>query len=194
MKKVVEEVNNEFNGSVAKKEVKGKRIKKRSTLLISKKVVAVLILLLLVVVVWSMLQVRINESHFDKEKAQLMERNEIIIDSLQIEHLTFSTVVFSWSVRSELLRNNTENVNQLLTEFVKKSGANLVQVIDADDNTILLSSDKKFENTTYLGAFPEEIWETVRLKEKDADKVFTPVMGFSSMIGILLVVRNREVD
>lgn len=194
MKKVVEEVNNEFNGSVARKEVKAKRGRNLGVMLKSNKAVAVLILLLLVVIVWAFVQARINEHHFNKEKAQLIDSFEITLDSLQIKHLMFETVVFSWSVRSELLRDNTENLNQLLTVFVRESGADLVQVINAADNTILLSSDKKFENTTYLGPFPEDITETVRVNDQDAVKLFTPVMGFSSMIGILLVVRNREMD
>lgn len=194
MKKEIEEVNNGFDGSETRKEVNAKRSSKLGAIMKSNKAVAVLILLLLVVIVWSMIQVRINESRFNKEKAQLIEHNDRVIDSLKNEHLAFATEVFSWSVRSELLRDNTENLNQLLTAFVKESGADLVQVINAADNTILLSSDKKFENTTYLGPFPEDITETVRVNDQDAVRLFTPVMGFSSTIGILHVVRNREMD
>lgn len=194
MKKVVDVVNNEFDGSKTKNEVSAKHSSMLGAIMKSNKAIAVLILLLFVVIVWSMIQVRINESRFNKEKAQLIERNEIVIDSLKNEHLAFVSEVFSWSVRSELLRDNTENLNQLLTVFVKESGADLVQVINAADHTILLSSDKKFENTTYLGPFPDDVTETVRTDEQGVLKLFTPVMGFSSMMGILLVVRNREMD
>ena len=112
------------------------------------KVATVLTVLLLVVFIWFSIKIRINEKNFNNEKTQLITQYESKIDSLQIKHLEFATEVFSWSVRSELLRNNTENLNQLLSIFVRQSGADLVQLVNPKDNIVLLSSDKKFEGTT----------------------------------------------
>jgi len=191
MKNKVEKEGNEANGVATQKENSGKRGSKLSAFLKRKKAFISLCIALIVAIVWFMIQLRVNESHFNKEKAQLIHHYEITIDSLQIRHLTFATEVFSWSVRSELLRNNAENLNQLLTEFVKESGADLVQVINPANNVILLSSDKKFENITYTGLLPKDFKETVSIKDEEEVKIFTPVMGFNSMIGILLVVRER---
>jgi len=156
------------------------------------KVSSVLALLLLIVFVWLFVKIRINERNFQNEKTELINQHSIFIDSLQINHLEFATEVFSWSVRSELIRNNTENINQLLTIFVKESEADLVQLIDPEGYTILLSSDKKYEGKEYSGDLNFELNSTIILKTSKDVKIITPVMGFNSKIGILIVELTRK--
>lgn len=156
------------------------------------KAATVLTIALLVVFIWLSVKIRINEKNFNNEKTQLITQYESKIDSLQIKYLKFATEVFSWSVRSELLRKNTENLNQLLTVFVKESGADLVQLINPEDKMVLLSSDKKFEGIPYAGNLDFEIKETVVLKEEVSVKIITPVMGFNNKIGILVVELKQQ--
>lgn len=156
------------------------------------KAATVLTVLLLVVFIWFSIKIRINENNFNNEKTQLITQYESKIDSLQIKHLEFATEVFSWSVRSELLRKNTENLNQLLTVFVKESGTDLVQLIKPEDKTVLLSSDKKFEGKPYSGNLNFELKESTVVKEESNIKIITPVMGFNNMIGILIIELNQD--
>ncbi len=151
-----------------------------------------LCLILLVAIIWFFFKLRINEKNFINEKAHIIKQYENTIDSLQIKHLEFATEVFSWSVRSELFRNNTENLNQLLTVFVRESGADLVQIINPEDKTVLLSSDKKYEGIKYPDLLNIEINKTVILEEEGVVKIITPVMGFNTMIGILIVETRKE--
>jgi hypothetical protein len=151
------------------------------------KAASVLGILLLVVLMWFYGTLRINERNFNNEKSQLITQYESTIDSMQIMHLEFATKVFSWSVRSELLRNNTENLNQLLTVFVKESGADLVQLINPEDKMVLLSSDKKYEGKPYSGNMNFELNNAIVLSEGSVVKIITPVMGFNNKIGILIV-------
>lgn len=151
------------------------------------KAATTLSILLLIAIIWFFVKLRTNERNFNNEKSKIITRYENTIDSLQIKNLEFATEVFSWSVRSELLRNNTENLNQLLTLFAKKSSADLIQIINPENKNVLLSSDKKFEGVRYSGLLDFEIKNTVVLKDESAVKIITPVMGFNSMIGILIV-------
>ncbi len=155
------------------------------------KVSTVLILLLLVVFVWFSIKIYINEKKFSNEKTQLITQYESKIDSLQTKHLKFATEVFSWSVRSELLRNNTENLNQLLSVFVRQSGADLVQLINPKNNIVLLSSDKKFEGTSLETTAFSNLTSTTVYTEENSVKIISPVMGFNDKIGVLIVVLNR---
>lgn len=152
----------------------------------------VLLIILAISIIWFTLQLRINENNFNNEKAQLTNNYELTIDSLEINHLKFATEVFSWSVRSELLRNNAENLNQLLKAFVVKSGADLVQIIDSKDMMVILSSDKKYEGVLYSGVIDSGLTDTVINEEDGVVKIITPVMGFNSMIGILVVTMNKN--
>jgi len=156
------------------------------------KAATVLSILLIIAVVWFTIKLRYNERIFNNEKEQLVNQYEFTIDSLQIKHLKFATEVFSWSVRSELLRNNAENLNQLLSVFVKESGADLVQIVNSEDKMVLLSSDKKFEGASYAGLLNFELNDTAILEEEGVVKIITPVMGFNNKIGILIVEIRKD--
>jgi hypothetical protein len=151
-----------------------------------------LFVLLLIVIIWFFVKLRMNENKFTFEKDRIINKYENTIDSLKIKHLEFTTEVFSWSVRSELFRNNTENLNQLLTVFVRKSGADLVQIINPEDNIVLLSSDKKYEGIKYSGLLDFEMNSPLIIEEVGGVKIITPVMGFNTMIGILIVEVGRK--
>lgn len=189
-----EEKNNSEEVEKASTQTASKRTftDKLITFFKNNKAATFLTIVLLVVFIWFSVKIRINEKNFNNEKTQLITQYESEIDSLQIKHLEFATEVFSWSVRSELLRDNTENLNQLLTVFVKKSGADLVQLINPEDKVVLLSSDKKYEGSPFIGNLDFDIKESLILKEEGRVKIIIPVMGFTSKIGILVVEINRE--
>jgi len=147
---------------------------------------------LIVVAIWFLIKVSVDAKRFENEKTQLITLYETQMDSLQVKHIEFASTVFSWSVRSELMRNNVENLNQLLTVFVKESGADLVQLVNPENKLILLSSDKKFEGTTYDQNLDFEIENTVVLEQDGKVIIVTPVMGFNSTIGILIVELKHD--
>lgn len=166
---------------------------------IKKNIVAVLLaLILIVVLIWYSVKISLSDKQFEKEKTELITKSEneksaLITrhktekDSLQIKNLESESKIFSWSVRSELMRNNTENLNQLVNVFVKESGADLVQLIDPATNIVTLSSDKKFEGTEYPQKIDYALTEPHILMEEGAIKIITPVMGLNNAIGILIV-------
>ncbi len=170
---------------------------------VKKNIVAVLLALILItVLIWYSVKMNTNEKQYEKEKTELViksenERSALITkyesekDSLQIKNLESSSKIFSWSVRSELLRNNTENLNQLLNAFVKESGADLVQLIDPKTNIITLSSDKKFEGAEYAQKIDYGLTEQHTVVKEDGIKIITPVMGLNSALGILIVQMDK---
>jgi len=167
--------------------------KARLTSFIKKNLLSVVLALLLIVVaIWFLIKVSVDAKRFENEKTQLITLYETQMDSLQVKHIEFASTVFSWSVRSELMRNNVENLNQLLTVFVKESGADLVQLVNPENKLILLSSDKKFEGTTYDQNLDFEIENTVVLEQDGKVIIVTPVMGFNSTIGILIVELKHD--
>lgn len=146
-------------------------------------VAVLLILILLIVLIWNAVRI----STIEAERTSLITQHESEKDSIQIKNLESSSKIFSWSVRSELMRNNTENLNQLVNEFVRESGADLVQLIDPETNMIILSSDKKFEGTEYSQTRDYALTEPQTLREDGGIKIITPVMGLNAALGILIV-------
>src|SRR5680860_329306 len=171
---------------------------------IKKNIVSVLLALaLIIVIIWFSAKNSENNRQFEKAKTALIiqskkERSALIAnyesekDSLRIVNLEAAAKIFSWSVRSELLRNNTENLNQLVNAFVKESGADLVQLVDPETNKIVLSSDKKFEGSEYAQKIDFGLKEPHTLKEDGGTKIITPVMGLNTALGILIVQINNE--
>jgi len=148
----------------------------------------VLTFLLIVVFIWFSVKINNNKNHFENEKTQLITKYETERDSLQIKSLEFASTVFSWSIRSEMLRNNMENLNQLLTVFVQESTASLVQIVDPETRMVILSSDKKCEGIEYDKEINFEINEPVVIKDDQKIIIITPIMGFSNRIGVLIVI------
>ncbi|HBE43844.1 MAG TPA: hypothetical protein DDW27_22140 [Bacteroidales bacterium] len=86
-----------------------------------------------------------------------------------------------------MLRNNMENLNQLLTVFVQESSASLVQIVNPETRMVILSSDKKYEGKEYSGEVNFEINQPVVVKDDQMISIITPIMGFSNRIGVLIV-------
>lgn len=145
---------------------------------------------ILIVYIWFYVKMNKTTERFQDEKTQLITRYETERDSTTISNLEFVSMIFSWSVRSELLRDNTENLNQLITVFVKESGVDLVQIIDPKTNMVMLSSDKKFEGKEYTKRLDFEIQKSTSLKEEDVLRIVTPVMGLNDKIGVLVLEVN----
>ena len=171
---------------------------------IKKNIVSVLLALaLIIVIIWFSAKNDQDKKQFEKDQTELItqsknEKSALIAnyesekDSLRLLNLEAAAKIFSWSVRSELLRNNTENLNQLVNAFVKESGADLVQLINPETNKIILSSDKKFEGSEYAQKIDFGLKEPHTLKDDDGIKIITPIMGLNTAQGILIVQINNE--
>jgi len=154
--------------------------------------VVILSLALIILFIWFSVKISSERNAFQKTKNELVTRYEYQLDSIHIKNIEFVTTVFSWSVRSEMLRGNIDNLNQLFNVFIKDSGASLIQLINAEDNTILISSDKKFEGGKFN--IPSDINLNGPTTVTGSSKVivYTPVMGFNERIGLLMVESSRR--
>jgi hypothetical protein len=75
---------------------------------------------------------------------------------------------------------------------VKESNANLVQLVNLEDNTIIISSDKKFEGTSFMMPKNVNLDKQVTTSDETKITVLTPVMGFNDKIGLLVVEISKE--
>lgn len=177
------EEKNEFENE--RTEVKAEN--KFTTFIKNNKATTILGIIFIIVVTWLSVKLQMNENTFKQEKIKIITAYESKIDSLKVDQIKFATEVFSWSVRSELLRKNTENLNQLLTIFVQQSGANVIHLVNPKDNKVQLSSDKKFEGTTVDASIYSNLTSTLIYREENTVKIICPVMGFNEKIGVLIV-------
>jgi hypothetical protein len=152
----------------------------------------VIILALVVVFTYSWFSIKVKniKSKNEEEKVRLITKFQHEKDSLNLKNLEFASRVFSWAIRSEMLRNNIENLNQLVTVFVQQSNADVVNIIDASNN-IIISSDKKVEGTTFDDNILANLTKTIVEQDVDKSIIYTPIMGFNSKLGVLVVIVKK---
>lgn len=148
--------------------------------------VVILLLVILFLAIWFFFKTNSQKKAFHAEKSAIISNYENQIDSLKLSRIELATKTFSWAVRSDMMRNNIENINELFNQFIRTSDAKLLQLIDTKTNTVVLSTDKKFQGQRFtLPSFISlEIESTV--SDSVSTKVYTPIMGINEMLGLLI--------
>ncbi|MBP1616670.1 MAG: hypothetical protein H6Q14_497 [Bacteroidetes bacterium] len=145
------------------------------------------LLLLIIVVLFAYLFTKtyFEKNSLEKEKIELVSQFKKQSDSIQLKNLEFSSMVFSWSVRNGILRNNMDNLDLEFNLFARYSGADLVQLITEENNIILISSDKKFQGGKFQIPLNIDLNKTTVVRDTSKTVIYTPIMGLNKRIGIL---------
>ena len=146
-----------------------------------------LALTLLIVFIVFKVKMRNLENEYVVQKNQLINSYEIKIDSLNIANIELTVKTFSWAVRSELMRENMEQVNQLMNAFVQEPTIQNVKLIDQEDARIVISTNKKEEGQEFEN---KELLNTDRItafRETSLIRIVTPIMGLNKKLGLLVV-------
>lgn len=122
---------------------------------------------------------RINNRH--------NQRIEHITDSLKVEHMKYNVRVFSWAVRSELIRGNLEQVDQFFTEYLKIDGIVKVQLINPETNIITTSTDRKDNGVLVTDQEIVNANSIALIPKGETYLLVNPVMGLDRKLGILVV-------
>jgi hypothetical protein len=179
-----EETNKNLSNQGKKKESKIKVwIKKHKS-------VCFLIVVLIVVLLAAFIKIKVMERNFAKEKLRLHSCYEYQLDSIKTSQLVTISEVFSWAVRSELLRNNKEQINQFFLMLIKKPGFQKIQLIDPVSAKVILSTDKKEEGRTFKDAHRFIIPEAISFKKDSLLQIVTPITGLNDQMGILIIECN----
>lgn len=146
-----------------------------------------LLLALLVVFIFFTVKTRnLEKEHFVKQQ-KLIEHYDLAIDSLQISNVELAVKAFSWAVRSELLRDNVEQVNQLFISFVQEPGIVNVKLVNPRNAIVTLSTNKKEEGTSFENLPLLQADEQVVTATDDYIFAVNPIMGMNVKLGVLIV-------
>lgn len=146
-----------------------------------------LIIAIIILILWAVIKIQIVENRSIEEKEQLVNFYELRMDSLHLSNMELTSRVFSWAVRSEMTRQNMEQVNQFFSGFVKEANVKKVLLIDPITATVLLSSDKKDEGLIIEDPIILQAENTIHLPGITDDKIISPVMGLDTRIGVLVI-------
>jgi hypothetical protein len=124
-------------------------------------------------------------------RTQLTENANRIIAEQNRSYLRLAVVPLVWAVRSEMIRDNYDQINQYLTQFVKEQNMKEI-VVAKPDGTIAVTTNKKFEGKPVSDIFPPSVLQetnlTVSTLENGDIMVVSPVMGLSAKMGVLILI------
>lgn len=134
--------------------------------------------------VWKNMAVKSAEAHLTEQATRIItDQNKMF--------LRLAVVPLVWAVRSEMIRENYDQINQYLNQFVKEQNMKEI-VVAKPDGTIVVATNKKLEGKSIDGAFPSSVLQedktTVSTLENGDIMVVSPVMGLSTQVGVLILL------
>jgi len=152
-------------------------------------VLIICILAIAFILIWAKIKISNVEKNHIAEKEKLAIDFQNSVDSLNDIHIKQVTVVLSWAVRRHLLLDNLEEINLMFASFIKENNVAKIQLINPDNATVLISTDKNEEgqnvdNPEILRANTVAIIKTTG---NLTERVVAPIMGLNQMEGVLVV-------
>ena len=144
------------------------------------KLVFSLMFALIVVFIWA----QCNISRLNKENTAIENACKSKIDSVIVENYKAVSDVFSWAVRSDLMRNNLDQANQYLENVLKQPFVKKAYVIDINKSSFLLSTNKS-ENGLPVSdvTLLQPVKNVVKLNDSTT-RFISPITGLNSFVGI----------
>lgn len=132
---------------------------------------------------WKDMQGRNQKAEVEKMATAQIEQN--LHDMLRL-----MSKPLIWSIRSEMLRGNIEQVNIFTNDLVKEKNFQYIHLIDPDGN-IIVSTDKKLEGQSANGMFDNSILQTDSVMVFNSDNsmltLAAPVMGYDKRLAIVIM-------
>lgn len=164
--------------------------------------VSLLLLLALIVVGgWSMIASSANERRSAEERVLLSQKleadlaaarrqmQETISGQTRDMQRLFGTAL-AWAVRSSMLRNNLDEIDQYFGDLVKNPRIALVLLADAE-GTILRSTDRKYLDVQFSSQFPAALLQdadvSIHAGESNRVRMVLPIQGLTSRLGTVLL-------
>ena len=158
----------------------------------------VLVGLIVFVFAWKVIAVNKVESDMNKliesERTLITQQAREQADKqYQKEEERFGQVL-SWAVRSELIRNNLDQVGLYLNEVVKTINADRIVLI-SEKGELLVSTDKRLEDAKGTEVYPKEVINehkiTIKSDVNGKKLLVAPISDFNKRIAVLVVSYNR---
>lgn len=146
-----------------------------------------LILIIIAGGLYLVIRMNINEKRASNERLELITQYETRIDSLWITGMQRTVQVFTWAIRSEMTRENMEQVNQFFTNFIHEPGVIRILLISPTNGNVILSTDRKDEGTRITDQDILQAERIFSVHSETVTRIVTPVMGLDTRLGILIV-------
>lgn len=146
-----------------------------------------LLVLLVISLFWGFINNQMTIRKYKKEISELTMQHEEMVKSLKIQEAKKVISTLALAVRSEMIVDNKNQVNQYFLQSLKNANAERLLIVNQNSGVVVLSTNKKDEGQTFKIKELTPIKDTEVL-EKDG-KLFaaTPIMGLNTQLGVLVM-------
>lgn len=160
-----------------------------------------LLALLIAVFVWKQVAVAEAERRVAAERQALIAQTEVEKNTLQRTaqealarhsgeiYQLFGTAL-AWNIRSAMMRNNMDEIDQYFAALVKNPQIPLVLLADPAGK-VLLASDRKFQDRNFSDNFPAALLQqpgvSIHPGEGKERRLVLQIQGFNALLGTVLL-------
>ncbi|MDR4517451.1 MAG: hypothetical protein MRK00_08695 [Nitrosomonas sp.] len=102
--------------------------------------------------------------------------------------------VLAWAVRSELIRNNIDQIGLYLNDIVKQIDADRIVLI-SESGELLVSTDKRLEDVKGSDLYPKDVINEhkIAIKSDVSGKklLIAPISDFNKRVAVLVISYNQ---
>lgn len=139
---------------------------------------------------WKLISENNLRRNMENQRIVLTERAQLILENKTHDLLNLMTVPFVWAVRKEMIRENYDQINEYLTQFVKNREIKNIVVVDTN-GIIAVATDKKQEGKSFSMYYQQEYLGHTEINIVDDSEgniqIVAPIMGLNRRIGTLLI-------
>lgn len=148
--------------------------------------------LLIVSVIWGWVANNQLRKEHQKELTALEESHRSTLQELRTLKNKEVTQTLALAVRSELIDENNDQVNQYFLQILKQPTVEKVMLINHQSGEILLSTNKKDETAVFEHEGLYSAKDVTTEQKEGSWYTATPVMGLNSQMAALVVVFSEE--
>lgn len=157
--------------------------------------VKILIGVLLLGNLWFGIGNMMSNKRYAKEKKQLIAAYELKLSENIEEQLQLVTKTFVWSIRSEMIRDNYDQVGLYFNQLVKEDDR-VTEIIAVDrKGKMVVSTNKRYEGKAFKSIHNETALKGDEVSITQEGQIFTiiaPIMALNSRIGTLFMLYEPD--
>ncbi len=146
-----------------------------------------LLLLLFVSIIWGYIANNSTKSTYEKQITEINTTHKEEIKVLEGEHLKQLVSTLALAIRSEMIADNMNQVNQYFVQSLNNANVDRLLLVNQNTGVTILSTNKKDEGAVFD---KKELIDTKDPLTKVYDNstyAATPIMGLNTQLGVLIM-------
>jgi hypothetical protein len=150
-----------------------------------------LLLGIVVAVVWGVIGKNSLEKEYKAKIEQLNSDHSKAMDRIIQEKAEIATSTLALAVRSELIDENNDQVNQYFLQMIKNKEISKIMLINHVNGKILMSTNKKDEGQTFENKNLRNAKNVVSEVKTEMILTATPIMGLNSQMAVIVLETSK---